>query len=310
MVAIGETMGLVVNDRPGPLSSSRAHTASFGGAESNVAIALSRLGVSTAWISRLGNDPFGELILRELAAEGVATVTVTDTQRPTGFMHKHRRTTLAATVTFWRAGSAASALSPSDVPDELIVDADLLHLTGILPGLSDTACEAALHAAHVARASGTAISFDINHRSKVWTGRNPRAIYLELIRLADVVFAGEDEAALVVEGSTPAELANALHNLGPNECIIKLGAAGAISRVGSDTLAQPAFPVDAIDTVGAGDAFVAGYLSARLDEASPADRLARGALAGALACLTTGDWEGAPTRAELASLTASEGTCR
>jgi 2-dehydro-3-deoxygluconokinase len=310
VVTIGETMGLAVNDRPGPIASSRAHTVSFGGAESNVAVALARLGVDTTWVSRLGADPLGELVARELTAEGVDVRSTVDAGRQTGFMHKQRRTSHTATVTFWRAGSAASALTPEDVPEELIASADLLHLTGILPGLSETAHDCALHAARVARDLGVRVSFDINHRAKVWAGRDPGPVYRELIRLSDIVFASVEEASLVVGGDTPSELAAALGFDGPRECIVKLGNKGALSVVGTNTYLQPAFPVEVADTVGAGDAFVAGYLSALLEDATPQARLARGALAGALACTVLGDWEGSPTRAELATLTASEGVAR
>lgn len=306
VVTVGETMGLAVNNQPGHISSSRAASLSFGGAESNVAVGLSRLGTEAAWVSRLGDDPFGQLITRELAAEGVHVRVTVDAGRQTGFMHKHRRTTNAASVTFWRKGSAASALSPSDVPASMIADAEVLHLTGILPGLSNSARQCALYAAQVAREADTLVSLDINHRSKVWAAADPVPVYRELIELSDIVFGGREEVALVMAGDTPRALARAVQNVGPREVIIKLGADGAVSAVGGEVFQEPAVAVEVVDTVGAGDAFVAGYLHGLLNGASPQERLIMGTRAGALACTVPGDWEGAPTQGELVSLVAAE----
>ncbi|MEV4668525.1 sugar kinase [Microbacterium sp. LWO12-1.2] len=310
VVTVGETMGLFANDRPGPLSTARTHTLSFGGAESNVAIALARLGARASWVSRLGDDPLGELISRELRAERVDVHASRHAELPTGLMHKHRRTTSTATVRFWRTGSAASTLRPSDVPDELLRSADIVHLTGILPGLSADARACALVTAQRARAAGITVSFDINHRESVWHGRDPRPAYSELVESADLVFAGEDEAALLVGDGEPAELAQRLRDLGPREVVIKRGELGAIGLDGRQHCLQPPCAVDVVDTVGAGDAFVAGYLSLWDGESTMEDRLRRAAAAGAYACTAIGDWEGSPTVSELTRMSAREGVTR
>jgi len=310
VVTVGEAMGVVTNDRPGPLDSARAHTLSFGGAESNVAIGLVRLGARASWVSLLGDDPLGDLITRELRAEGVAVHAPRRSDRPTGIMHKHRRTTGMATVSFWRAESAASRLAPTDVPDALLATADVVHLTGILAGLGPDSLACAQDTARRARAVGTRVSFDVNHRTSLWRGRDARAAYRDLAAAADVLFAGEEEAAILVGAGTPGELAERLRALGPREVVIKRGAAGAFADDGVDRLDLPAVTVDAVDTVGAGDAFVAGYLSLRSEETTLAERAQRAVAAGAFACLSSGDWEGAPTAAELARLGEAEGVQR
>ncbi|WP_205529189.1 sugar kinase [Microbacterium halotolerans] len=310
VVTVGETMGLITNDRPGPLDASRAHSLSFGGAESNVAIAIARLGRRASWISLLGEDPLGDLIARELRAEGVSVHAPQRTDRPTGLMHKHRRTTTMATVSFWRDGSAASGLAPADVPDALLSTADVVHLTGILAGLGPDSLDCAQDTARRARAAGAAVSFDINHRAAVWRGRDPRDAYLSLVDTADIVFAGEDEAALLVGDGTPAVMAQRLHRRGPREVVIKRGAHGAFATDGTGRHDEPAVTVEVVDTVGAGDAFVAGYLSLWGGTATMADRLRRATAVGAFACMSLGDWEGSPTTAELARLSADEGVLR
>lgn len=310
VVTVGETMALITNDRPGPLEASRAHSLSFGGAESNVAIALSRLGVRATWVSVLGADPLGDLIERELRAEGVTVHAPRDPQHPTGLMHKHRRTTTLATVNFWRTGSAASRLSPGSVPGELLTTADVVHLTGILPGLGPESLDCAENTALRARARGSVVSFDVNHRDAVWRGRDARAAYLRLAPLADVLFAGEEEAALLVGEGAPMEMAERLRALGPREVVIKRGANGAIALDDDGECTAPAVVVEVVDTVGAGDAFVAGYLSLWGDATTKTDRLRRATAVGAFACMSQGDWEGSPTTGELARLGAVEGVLR
>lgn len=310
VLTIGESMGLVTNDRPGPLAASRSHSLSFGGAESNVAIALARLGVRASWVSRLGNDPIGDLIERELRAENVSVYAQRSVDRPTGLMHKHRRTTELATVSFWREGSAAAGLSPGDVPDQLIATANIVHLTGILAGLGPASLDCALESARRAHASGAAVSFDVNHREAVWRGRDPREAYAQLASTADVVFAGEDEAALLVGEGTPPVMAERLRELGAHEVVIKRGARGAFATDGVEQHDEPALVVDVVDTVGAGDAFVAGYLSLWAAGARMVDRLRRAAAVGAFACTAVGDWEGSPTIDELQLMGAREGVLR
>lgn len=302
VLTVGETMGLITNDRPGPLDASRAHSLSFGGAESNVAVALSRLGVRATWVSILGEDPLGDLIERELRAEGVEVHARRDPDHPTGLMHKHRRTTKMATVSFWRVGSAASGLAPASVPDELLAAADVVHLTGILAGLGPDSLDCAEQTALRARAAGAVVSFDVNHREAIWQGRDARAAYLRLAPLADILFAGEEEAALLVGEGTPAEMAQRVRDLGPREVVIKRGASGAFALDDRGAHAEPAVAVDVVDTVGAGDAFVAGYLSLWSDATTKADRLRRATAVGAFACMCLGDWEGSPTTAELERL--------
>ena len=310
VLTVGEAMGLITNDRPGPLSASRAHSLSFGGAESNVAVALSRLGVRTTWVSVLGDDPLGDLIERELRAEGVDVRAPRDAHRPTGLMHKFRRTTAMTTVSFWRAGSAASRLAPVDVPDELVGAADVVHLTGILAGLGPDSLACAEQTALRARAAGAVVSFDINHRDAVWAGRDAGAVYLRLAALADILFAGEEEAALLVGGGTPHDMAGRVRELGPREVVIKRGALGAFALDEHGGCSEPAVAVEVVDTVGAGDAFVAGYLSLWGAAATKVDRLRRATAVGAFACMSLGDWEGSPTMAELGRLRAVEGVLR
>jgi 2-dehydro-3-deoxygluconokinase len=311
VVTLGETMALFKAETPGPLAHAGAVAMGMGGAESNVAIALRRLGATAAWIGRLGPDSLGDLVVRELLAERVEVTAVRDDAAPTGLMVKERRTAESIKVWYYRSGSAGSRLKPADIPEGLIARARVLHLTGITPALSRTAAEAVELAVDTAKKAGTLVSFDLNYRAALWSREAAGPVYRNLISRADVVFAGDDEAAIAVGGeATPLELAKRLADLGPSQAVIKLGADGCVALIDGAEYQQAAIPVRAVDTVGAGDAFVAGYLSELLREQTVDQRLLTAVRTGAFACLVPGDWEGMPRRSELALLDAAEPVSR
>jgi 2-dehydro-3-deoxygluconokinase len=300
-VTIGETMALLSSEGTGPLMRNAAMRLSMGGAECNVAIGLRRLGVASAWVGRIGDDLLGDVIEREIAAEGVVGLIRRDPGRPTGLMIKARRTVEHSSVAYYRRESAGAGLSPDDIPADVVANAALLHVTGITPALSDSAAAAVDHAIDIARAAGVTVSLDFNFRSRLWSREAARAAYLALLPRVDVVFAGEEEAAIAVEPAGLEETVAALLQLGPTEVVIKRGRSGAVGRSTGDDQAvhMPAIPVSVVDSVGAGDAFVAGYLAARHHGADVTGRLDAAVRAGALACLTVGDWEGMPRSSEL-----------
>lgn len=302
VLTLGESMGLFRQETPGALHTQRTLGFGFGGAESNVAIALSRLGTPVCWLGRIGEDGIGDVIERELRAEGVIVRAIRDNAAPTGLMVKERPVPKSTRVVYYRAGSAGSRLDPADLPEGLVEAASLLHVTGITPALSPSA-DAAIEAAMVrARAAGVPVSLDINYRSALWTSERAAARMRELLPLADIVFAGDDEAAMVLGDLPTAELAAGLAAFGPREAVIKLGERGCYALVDGVGLGLPAVSVEVVDTVGAGDAFVGGYLAEWLEGHPLSDRLAVAVAAGAFACLSSGDWEGLPRRQDLALL--------
>lgn len=295
VVTLGETLGLVAARDVGPLRVGGAARLSFAGAESTVAIGLARLGHGATWIGRVGDDEVGRLIAAQLRAEGVTAGVVVDPTAPTALMTRNRRTADRTVVTYWRAGSAGSRLSWADVPHDALAGADLLHVTGITPALSDSAADAVAQAVVQAREAGVTVSFDVNYRSALWSADRASTALRPLAQLADLVFAGPAELDLL--GGTSALLAASVA-----EVVVKDGAAGASVTTADGTWRADALAVSLVDPVGAGDAFVAGYLSARLDGLDVDARLARAIVAGAFCVSTTGDWEGLPTRPELGLL--------
>jgi 2-dehydro-3-deoxygluconokinase len=304
-------MALMSSAGVGPLQHERSMTIGIGGSESNVAIGLSRLGVPVTWIGKVGADSLGDLVLREIGAEGVRVVATRDDGAPTSLMVKERRTSIDTRVWYYRRGNAGSRLRADEFDHDIIRGASLLHLTGISPALSEGMADTVLEAIRIARDAGVVVSFDLNYRGKLWSREEAQAMYSRIVPLCDLVFGGEDEAAIAVGTSgTPAELAHALVGLGAGQAVIKLGALGALALVDGTEYQRAAIPIHPVDTVGAGDAFVAGYLSEYLENSDVPTRLTTAVTTGAYVCLTHGDWEGAPRRHELALLNGDEPVSR
>jgi 2-dehydro-3-deoxygluconokinase len=310
VLTFGETMALMRHDQVGPLAHATTLSLGIGGSESNVAIGLQRLGVQAVWCGRVGADSLGHLVEREIRAEGVDVRIAVDPSAPTGLMIKERRTPATQRVSYYRAGSAGSRITPEDIDEQLISGAGLLHVSGITPALSPQAEATLRYAVDVAKAHNVTVSFDLNFRGNLWSAEEARSVYRDIIPLSDIVFAGDDEAAIAVGPGEPEELARRIAALGPSQAVIKLGSDGALALIDGTLLRQEAVTVDAVDTVGAGDAFVAGYLAELVDGCGPQDRLKTAAATGAFACLVPGDWEGFPRRHELPILQAREPVSR
>ncbi|EHR60565.1 sugar kinase [Saccharomonospora cyanea] len=297
VVTLGETMVSLRAD--GLVRLGTSFRSSIAGAESNVAIGLSRLGHHVRWLGRVGDDEPGDLVLRTLRAEGVDVSTVEHEEAaPTGLILFEQRLPGVTRVRYYRAGSAGSRLRADDVA--LGDDVRLVHLTGITPALGDGPREAVEAALAQARERGATVSFDVNHRAKLWAEEQASSVLTPLAHAVDVVIGSTDELDLV--GGT-----QALLDAGVREVVTKLGADGASVTTADGELHAPGHRVPVVDSVGAGDAFTAGYLSALRDGLDPAARLDRGNRAGAFAVATSGDWEGLPTRSELGLLALEEG---
>ena len=311
VVTLGETMALMSSETDGPLQHTRSLALGIGGSESNVAIALTRLGTPVTWIGRVGEDSLGDLVLREIHAEGVNVIGIRDPDAPTGLMVKERRTSSETRVWYYRRGNAGSRLSPADLDPPVIAGAALLHVTGITPALSPSAAEATFEAIRIAKEAGVAVSFDLNFRGKLWSRAEAQQVYLRILPEVDLVFAGDDEASIAVgKGDSPITLAHRLVAAGAGQAIVKLGELGAVAVVDGVEYQRDAIRIRPTDTVGAGDGFVAGYLADYLLGADVPTRLTTAVSVGAYACMVPGDWEGMPRRSEIADLTASEPVSR
>jgi 2-dehydro-3-deoxygluconokinase len=331
VVTFGETMAALRG--AGPLRLGGSLNLSVAGAESNVAIGLARLGHRVRWVGRVGDDEPGALVLRTLRAEDVdVSGAVVDGSRPTGLILFEQRLSDVTRVLYYRGGSAGSALETGDLdaalgpasagqsgsgatagrgPEQRSTPA-VLHLTGITPALSATAAQATRAGAQRAREAGAIVSFDVNYRARLWPAADARDALRPLALLASLIFASEAELALVAADPAQgvAAAADELVGRGARAVVVKRGAEGATSYTADGPRSVPARRVRAVDVVGAGDAFVSGYLSGLLDGIGEDGRLRRGAEVSAFAVACHGDWEGLPTRAELGLLGAHEAAIR
>ena len=300
----GEAMLLLVADRPGPLEDAQSFHKRTAGAETNVAIGLSRLGLKVGWASRLGTDSMGRALLAAMRAEGIdCSHVITDATQRTGFQFKGRVTDGSdPPIEYHRKGSAASHMGPADVDEAWLRSARHLHATGVFAAISDTSLQAALKTMDVMRAAGRTISFDTNLRPTLWSSTETMRHWVnELASRADWVLPGIEEGLLLTGHDKPEDVAKFYRERGAKLVVVKLGAEGAYydSDV-AGTGRVDGFPVkEVIDTVGAGDGFAAGVVSALLEGRSVPEAVRRGAWIGARAVQVLGDTEGLPTRAQL-----------
>ncbi len=307
VVTLGESLGLVMGEPASPLRAGSPARFSFAGAESNVAIGLARLGHRVGFVTRVGDDSIGRMITETLRGEGVDVGgVVVDPSAPTALMVRQHRTADALTVVYYRDGAAGSRLEPADVPD--LTGARLLHVTGITPALSGSAHETVAAAVRAARAAGLVVSLDVNHRSLLWTTEAAGAALAPLLDAVDIVFGGDEELLLLAQrddGDVETAVKSILAQR-PSVVVRKRGSDGATVYGEFGTVERGAVPVTAVDPVGAGDAFVAGFLSGLLDGADPGACLDRAVECGAFAVSVHGDWEGAARRSELGLLARAE----
>jgi 2-dehydro-3-deoxygluconokinase len=298
VITAGETMVLGVPARSGRLRHAPSVELKIGGAESNVAIALSRLGVSAGWVSFLGDDEPGQLVLDRVRAEGVDTSRVRRLQDyPTG-LYLREQVGAATRVYYYRLGSAASTMGPNAFDPGYMEGAEFLHLTGITPALSGECHRFVVWAAEEARKSGAKVSFDVNYRSKLLSSEGARAFVEEILPYVGLLLIG-DEEALALWGRDDEEFLRELAGIGPQEVVLKKGKEGSVAVLEGEILEQSAFPVEEVDPVGAGDAFDAGYLAGHVWDLAPEQRLRMANAMGALGVATLGDYEGLPDRDEL-----------
>jgi 2-dehydro-3-deoxygluconokinase len=298
VITAGETMALMVPSGPGRLRHATSLVLSIGGAESNLAIGLARLGVPSSWVSVLGDDELGELVLHRVRAEGVDTSAVRRiADRPTG-LYLREEVAGRLRVYYYRNGSAAATLAPDAFDPKIFNDAACLHLTGITGALSPECARFLPWAASAARDAGVRVSYDVNYRSRLWESDAARAATEALLPLVDVLFVGHEEATALWGWDTDAALEQ-LSKIGPSEVVLKLGAQGCAAVIDGERLKSPGFPARELDPIGAGDAFDAGYLAASLWGFTPERRLRTANAMGAFCVQNLGDYEGLPSRREL-----------
>ena len=276
----------------------------IAGAESNLAIGMQKLGYSTGWISRLGKDEFGHLIISTLKGEGTDVSNVSfDLLHSTGLMIKEFTTFEETNVYYHRENSAASFLSPDDINEDYIKSAKFVHLTGITPLLSETCYDAIEKLIDIAHKNNILISFDPNIRLKLWKDNDYSQKIKTLLFQSNIIMLGLSEAKILFnidDIETIFSLILSHENI--KYLVVKDGKNGA--WVGSKTEFYKIDPYKCtvVDSIGAGDAFNAGFLSGLLEKFELKKCGEIGAICGALATQSCVDFESYPSREELLNI--------
>jgi len=300
VVTLGEAMVVFTSEEYIPLEYATSFKKGLGGAEANFAIGVRRLGVDVGWISRIGKDPFGNFIIKNLKSEGVDVSGVKiDEDHPTGIYFKEKRNSIIANVYYYRKGSAASFMVPEDLDEGYIASAKILHITGITPALSDTCRATVYKAIEIAKSHNITISFDPNIRLKLWKDNEYKRVLLDIAQYADIVLPGLEEGKMLFGITEPESIAKKFLDMGAKIVALKLGNKGAMLVTQEQTIYQLSSKVKEVDPVGAGDGFDAGFIVGLLRgwELKECLRLANDV--GAIVVSTKGDMEGLPTMEEV-----------
>lgn len=299
-------MGLFMAEEPGELSEVRHFSSSIAGAEYNVAVGLARLGHTPAYCTRLGMDPFGDKILAGLRSNGISESLVSRSETElTGFMMKSITEKGDPKIAYYRKGSAASKITPEDIDALDLAGCGWLHLTGIFPAISQSALAAVHRLKARAKELGMTVSFDPNLRPQLWESQARMAAALnDLAQGVDLLLPGISEGKILCGADTAPAIAAHYHALGVGKVVVKVGGDGAyFSEKDGESGISPGFPVRKIvDTVGAGDGFAAGVISALAEGLSLKKAAFRGNVIGAIQISNKSDNEGLPTKAQLESV--------
>ncbi len=305
LLAIGDPLVALTPKLPVALEDTDELTVWTGGAEINTAIGVSRLGVASGWLGRVGDDPLGRRVLRSLRGERVDTsLIVVDPDAPTGLYLREWLPDGLRRPHYYRHGGAGTRLSRSDWPTPWPTAAPVptvVHVTGITAALSDGAAEAIESMVRRSRASGYVVSVDPNYRPMLWPDRQTARQRLgALVAEADLLLLSEEDATLLFDTDEPQLVRDAVGGLRASVTVFKRGAAGAVVWRGEQEVAVPAEPITAsVDPVGAGDAFNAGFLAATMLDLDLTEAAQCGAWCGARAVERVGESTGYPMLAEL-----------
>lgn len=288
---LGEALVGLVPEGNKPLRRSENLQRFTVGAEVNVAVAASRLGHRVSWIGRVGNDLAGDGVVDDLRREGVLLDQVRrEPLAPTGILMREKTPLGMARVSYFRSGSAGSLLSEKDIDPSFVGSHSMAHVSGVTPALGPAAQKAAHAFLRVARETGVKTVFDLNYRSKLWSPKVAGPALAALAGLADIVIGGSEEWKLAFGTDELGDI-----SLAPNTALVRTdGSNPVIALVQGRRITQETLTAQAVDVVGAGDAFVGGLLSALLADADWETALRQGTFCGARVVSSLGDWTNLP----------------
>jgi 2-dehydro-3-deoxygluconokinase len=295
LFTFGESLSVFISSDTDSVMSATKFERVTAGAEVNVAVTLSRLGLKAQYFSRFGNDQLGSVMLADIESEGVDVSLAKRVDSFTGAMVRNPGKSASVEITYLRKGSAASTIQPSDILDSYISSTRWLHATGITCAISDSGAKTVKHALEKASQLKIKSSFDLNIRRKLWSEEQARKVLEPLAHDVELLIGGEDEYQVVFGQADPKEILLEANKRGCKIAVMTKG--DQKMRFSIDGKYEEITPpkVVAIDPVGSGDAFTGGVISGLLSGMSAKGALEQGSICGALVASMFGDWTGIPT---------------
>ena len=296
VITIGDGMIAMCPVKKGPIIFSDKFERKIGGAELNVAIGCSRLGLSSSWISRLGNDDFGKYILKTVRGEGVdvSNVKFVD-DYPTSVYFREVLSDGSSRSFYYREKSPTNTMTSNDLDENFFKDAKILHITGVFPSINPNNRTLILDAVKLAKKHNLIVSFDPNIRLKLWTKEEAKSFIEKILADVDILLIGDEEIELLLGSISLKDAISTFHNYGITKVIVKKGAKGALGSDGKNYYELDAIkPKALVDTVGAGDGFAAGFLTAFLNNNDFEYCIKFANAVGSLVVGVEGDNEGLP----------------
>jgi 2-dehydro-3-deoxygluconokinase len=295
LFTFGEALSVFISTDTDSVMSAKTFERVTAGAEVNVAVAISRLGLKSQYFSRFGNDQLGSVMLADIAAEGVDVSLAKRVNSFTGAMVRNPGKSAPVELSYLRKGSAASTIEPSDILDTYISSSRWLHATGITCAISQSGADTVKIALEKAAAMNIKSSFDLNIRRKLWSEVDARKVLEPLAKNVDLLIGGEDEYQAVFGAQEPKNVLAEANKRGCKIAVMTKGDQKMRYSIDGNYAELTPPKVLAVDPVGSGDAFTGGVIAGLLSGMKVEQALEQGSICGALVASMFGDWTGIPT---------------
>jgi len=295
LYTFGEAMALFLSEDTDSVIDAKLYRRSTAGAEGNVAVAVSRLGLHAHFYTHLGADELGTAILDDFIAEGVDVSEVKRVPEFSGTMIRNPGTTRPVEATYLRKGAAATTISPTDINLGMLHSSKWVHTTGITCAISTSAASAVEFALTKAREAKITCSLDLNIRRKLWSEAQARVVLEPLAHDLDLLIGGEDEYLAIFGENDPKRALELVADRGCKIAIMTKGDQKIRYLINGEFGEVTPPKVKAVDPVGSGDAFTGGVIAGLLSGLNTVDAIKQGSVSGARVASQFGDWAGLPT---------------
>lgn len=302
LLSLGEPLVQLNPLEEGPIRHAHMFEKHAAGSEVNVLIGVSRLGFKTSFITKLGNDEFSKFVLATLKSENIGVEGVKQVEgKNCGvfFVQRNYPIPEKSDVIYYRNDSAAKSISPDDIDESLVINSKIVHLTGITPALSDSCRKATSKVLALAQENNVKVSFDPNYRKKLWSVQEARPVMQEIAKRTNILFVDISDAKIILgrDLSDANEALEDLLSLGPEIVVLKLGSKQGLAAISHQDKAKSfGIRVAPVDSIGAGDAVVAGFLAGYLGKQSLQSSLDMASACATLVVMRRGDFENLPDR--------------